>query len=217
MENRKVVSRDEWLVARTAASAPGKGIHPSARPAQPSSGASCRGRPSTKSTCSTGRRGKETLPELFDGRSQLIVYHFMFGPDWKAGCPHCSFWADNFNGNVVHLNQRDVTLVAVSRAPYAKLAAYEKRMGWTFKWVSSGGTDFNFDYQASFTPEEVAAKKALYNYRDSGSGRLGARRCQRVLQGRGGQRVPHLFDLCARHRHAEHGVPLSGHHAEGAR
>ena len=111
-----------------------------------------------------GADGKQTLPELFEGRSQLVVYHFMFGPDWKAGCPHCSHWADNFNGIIVHLNQRDVTMVAVSRAPYAKLAAYEKRMGWTFKWVSSFGTDFNFDYGVSFTPEELAAKKAFFNF-----------------------------------------------------
>src|SRR5207302_9409561 len=92
-----------------------------------------------------GANGKETLTELFAGRSQLIVYHFMFAPGWEAGCPHCSHWADNFNGVIVHLNQRDVTMVAVSRAPYPKLAAYKKRMGWSFKWVSSSGTDFNFD------------------------------------------------------------------------
>src|SRR5882757_5248551 len=78
-----------------------------------------------------GPRGKETLADLFEGRSQLVVYHFMFAPDWEAGCPHCSFWADNFNSIVVHLNQRDVTMIAVSRAPLAKLAAYEQRMGWT--------------------------------------------------------------------------------------
>jgi predicted dithiol-disulfide oxidoreductase (DUF899 family) len=111
-----------------------------------------------------GPNGKETLPELFEGRSQLIVYHFMFGPDWEAGCPHCSRWADNFNGIIVHLNQRDVTLVALSRAPYRKLADYRKRMGWTFKWVSSSKTDFNFDYHVSFTPDELAKKEALYNY-----------------------------------------------------
>jgi len=111
-----------------------------------------------------GPNGKQTLPELFDGRSQLVVYHFMFGPDWEAGCPHCSRWADNFNGIIVHLNQRDVTMIAVSHAPYARLAAYRKRMGWTFKWVSSSGTDFNFDYHVSFTPEEMAAKNAFYNF-----------------------------------------------------
>jgi predicted dithiol-disulfide oxidoreductase (DUF899 family) len=111
-----------------------------------------------------GPGGKQSLAELFAGRNQLVVYHFMFGPDWEAGCAHCSFWADNFNEIIVHLNQRDVTMIAVSRAPYSKLAAYAKRMGWSFKWASSNGTDFNFDYQASFTPEEIAAKKALYNF-----------------------------------------------------
>jgi predicted dithiol-disulfide oxidoreductase (DUF899 family) len=118
-----------------------------------------------------GPQGKETLSELFDGRSQLIVYHFMFGPDWDAGCKHCSFWADNFDKIIVHLNHRDVTMVAASRAPYGKLAAYKKRMGWNFKWVSSGDTDFNFDYHVSFTPEEEAKKEAFFNYKiqDPGS------------------------------------------------
>jgi predicted dithiol-disulfide oxidoreductase (DUF899 family) len=111
-----------------------------------------------------GPNGKQTLRELFDGRSQLIVYHFMFDPTWEAACLHCSFWADNFNGIIVHLNQRDVTMIAVSRAPYSKLAAYEKRMGWDFKWVSSYDTDFNFDYHVSFTPEELDRKETFYNY-----------------------------------------------------
>ena len=111
-----------------------------------------------------GQNGKQTLSELFDGRSQLIVYHFMFDPSWEAGCPSCSFWADNFNGIIVHLNQRDVTMIAVSRAPYSKLAAYQKRMGWDFKWFSSYDTDFNFDYHVSFTQEELAKNEAFYNY-----------------------------------------------------
>ena len=111
-----------------------------------------------------GPDGRQTLPQLFAGRSQLIVYHFMFAPDWDAGCPHCSHWADNFNGGIVHLNQRDVTMIAVSRAPYARLAAYHKRMGWSFKWVSSLGSDFNFDYRVSFTPRELEARRAFYNY-----------------------------------------------------
>jgi predicted dithiol-disulfide oxidoreductase (DUF899 family) len=111
-----------------------------------------------------GPDGKQTLSELFEGRTQLIVYHFMFDPSWEVGCAHCSFWADNFNGIIVHLNQRDVTLIAVSRAPYTKLATYQKRMGWTFKWVSSSDTDFNFDYGVSFTPEELTKKKAFYNF-----------------------------------------------------
>jgi predicted dithiol-disulfide oxidoreductase (DUF899 family) len=111
-----------------------------------------------------GPNGAETLAELFDGRSQLVVYHFMFAPEWEVGCPHCSHWADNFNGVIVHLNQRDVTMVAVSRAPYPQLAAYKKRMGWSFKRVSSFSTDFNFDYGVSFTPEDLASKEALYKY-----------------------------------------------------
>ena len=119
----------------------------------------------TKEYVFEGPSGRETLAQLFDGRSQLVVYHFMFGPDWDAGCPHCSRWADNFNGIIVHLNQRDVTMVAVSRAPYAKLAAYRQRMGWSFKWASSFGSDFNFDFHVSFTPEEMAKKKAFYNFK----------------------------------------------------
>jgi predicted dithiol-disulfide oxidoreductase (DUF899 family) len=111
-----------------------------------------------------GPNGKETLSDLFAGRSQLIVYHFMFGSDWEAGCPSCSFWADNFNGIVVHLNQRDVTFLAVSRAPFSTLAAYRERMGWSFKWVSSLANDFNRDYHVSFTPEEVAKGEIDYNY-----------------------------------------------------
>lgn len=111
-----------------------------------------------------GPDGRQSLAELFDGRSQLIIYHFMFGPDWEAGCPHCSFWADNFDPIIIHLNQRDTAMIAVSRAPYQKLAAYKRRMGWQFKWVSSLGTDFNFDYQASFTAEALAQKDAFYNF-----------------------------------------------------
>lgn len=111
-----------------------------------------------------GPEGKETLAQLFAGKSQLVVYHFMFGADWDEGCPACSFWADNFNGIVPHLKQRDTTMVAISRAPLAKIEAFRKRMGWTFKWLSSDGSDFNRDLGVAFTPKEVAAKKAFYNY-----------------------------------------------------
>lgn len=118
----------------------------------------------TKDYVFDGPNGKETFAELFDGRSQLIVYHFMFAPDWDAGCPHCSFWADNFNGIDIHLKHRDINFLAVSRAPRAKLEAYKKRMGWNFKWVSSFGTQFNYDYGVSFTPDEVTSGNAYYNY-----------------------------------------------------
>ncbi|HEV3138719.1 MAG TPA: thioredoxin family protein, partial [Pirellulales bacterium] len=109
-------------------------------------------------------RGKQTLVELFDGRSQLLVYHFMFDPSWTEGCKSCSFLADHYNAAVVHLNQRDVTLVTISRAPLEQLQTFEKRMGWTFKWVSSCGTDFNYDLQVSFTPQEMQSGESLYNY-----------------------------------------------------
>lgn len=111
-----------------------------------------------------GPDGGLTLEDLFAGRSQLLVYHFMLGPDWQEGCKSCSFWADNFNGIPVHLGQRDVTFTAVSRAPLEKIESYRRRMGWSFPWVSSGGSDFNFDYQASATPEELAAGRAYYNF-----------------------------------------------------
>ncbi len=110
-----------------------------------------------------GSDGPQALKGLFGRSSQLIVYHFMFAPDWDEGCTHCSFWADSFNPNVVHLKARDVSLVAISRAAYPKLAAYQKRMGWSFDWLSSADTDFNFDYGASFTPEEQASE-GFYNY-----------------------------------------------------
>src|SRR5207248_2521569 len=107
-----------------------------------------------------GPKGKETLADLFDGRSQLIVYHFMFGPDWGQGCPHCSFWADNFNEVIVHINARDASLVAVSRAPYGEIAPYQTRMGWSFKWLSSAGSEFNYDYGVAFHDPEARA----FNY-----------------------------------------------------
>ncbi len=111
-----------------------------------------------------GPSGERTLGELFDGRSQLIVYHFMYPADWEQGCSSCSFWADNFDPIIVHLNARDVTMVAVSRSPLAKLIEYRRRMGWSFDWFSSAGTDFNSDLGVGFTPEE-AEQGGFYNYR----------------------------------------------------
>jgi predicted dithiol-disulfide oxidoreductase (DUF899 family) len=111
-----------------------------------------------------GPNGQETLAQLFENRSQLLVYHFMFPPDWSEGCKHCSFWADHFDATRVHLNHRDAMLVVVSRAPLSKIEPFRKRMGWGFKWLSSFETDFNRDYQVSFTPEEMKAKKAIYNF-----------------------------------------------------
>jgi predicted dithiol-disulfide oxidoreductase (DUF899 family) len=109
--------------------------------------------------------GSASLPDLFRGRSQLLVYHFMFGPDYTAGCPSCSAIADGFNGSVVHLANHDVTLAAVSRAPLAKLQAYKRRLGWTFPWASSFGSDFNFDFSVGFTEEQQRNGDIEYNYR----------------------------------------------------
>jgi len=109
-------------------------------------------------------QGKVTLADLFGGRSQLIVYHFMLGPGWQQGCPSCSYLADHFDGSTIHLANRDTTLAVISRAPLAEIEAFKKRMGWKFRWVSSFGSDFNFDYQVSFTPEEKSGGKVYYNY-----------------------------------------------------
>lgn len=111
-----------------------------------------------------GPGGQETLSDLFAHRSQLVVYHFMFPPEWDEGCLHCSFWADSFNGSPIHLNHRDVSFVAISRAPLAKIEPFRQRMGWSFKWVSSFQSGFNFDHYVSFTPEELQSGTAFYNY-----------------------------------------------------
>jgi predicted dithiol-disulfide oxidoreductase (DUF899 family) len=111
-----------------------------------------------------GPDGKETLSDLFRGHSQLIVYHFMFGPGWGEGCPHCSFWTDHYDGTLAHLNQRDTTLVLISRAPLKEITPFKKRMGWKIKWLSSFKSDFNFDYHVSFTPEEIKSGTLNYNY-----------------------------------------------------
>lgn len=111
-----------------------------------------------------GPRGKETFADLFDGRSQLIVYHFMFGPGWSEGCPSCSYISDHFDGMTAHLAHRDVTLGVVSHAPYAEIDAFKKRMGWRFHWVSSFGSDFNYDYHVSATPAEKKTGTVDYNY-----------------------------------------------------
>lgn len=112
--------------------------------------------------------GPASLADLFQGRSQLLVYHFMFGPDYKAGCPSCSMIADGFNGFAVHLAQHDVMLTAVSRAPLEKLQAYKKRMGWTFPWASSSESNFNFDFNVSFTEEQQRDGTIEYNYERGG-------------------------------------------------
>lgn len=111
-----------------------------------------------------GPQGEFSLADLFDDKSQLVIYHFMLGPDWKEGCPSCSFWADNYNGTQAHLSHRDIRLVVVSRGPLEKLLAYKDRMDWSFDWFSSQNSDFNFDFAVSFTDEQRESGEPIYNF-----------------------------------------------------
>ena len=173
MKQQKIVSREKWIAARKILLVKEK-TFTRLRDRITSVRSELPWEAVDKEYVFDGPDGRETMDELFDGRSQLIVYHARFDPataskstPWTrdAACMGCSFGADNFNGIIVHLNHRDVTMVAVSRAPYPKIAAYSKRMGWTFRWVSSGKTEFNFDYKVSFIAKEVTAKKAEYDYK----------------------------------------------------
>jgi predicted dithiol-disulfide oxidoreductase (DUF899 family) len=163
MDRPKIVSRDEWLAARKQHLSKEKEF----TRLRDKLSAERRELPWVKvekNYVFDGPKGKETLADLFDGRSQLIVYHFMFGPEWEEGCKSCSFLADHIDGSIVHLAHRDVTFVVVSRAPLEKIEAFKKRMGWRFKWVSSFGNDFNRDYHVSFPNDEIASGKVYYNF-----------------------------------------------------
>lgn len=163
MTDHAIVSRDEWLAARTALLAGEKDLT-HRRDALAEKRRALPWVRVDEDYVFDGADGAVTLGDLFGGRSQLIVYHFMYGPDWEAGCPGCSFWADMFDRGIVHLAHRDVTMVAVSRAPFATLDAYRKRMGWSFAWVSSGRCDFNRDFHVSFSEAEIESGKVDYNY-----------------------------------------------------
>ena len=163
MAPNKVVSRDQWDEARKALLGKEKAFTRQ----RDELSAARRALPWVKIEkpyVFDGLGGKVTLADAFDGRGQLVVYHFMFGPDWQAGCSSCSFLADHFDGAIGHLNQRDVTLVVVSRAPLETLEAYRARMGWRFTWMSSLGGDFNRDFHVSFSAEEIASGAVDYNY-----------------------------------------------------
>jgi len=163
IENPKIVSRDEWLVARRELLVKEKQLTRD----RDAVAAERRQLPWVrveKDYVFDGPNGKATLAGLFAGKTQLIVYHFMFGPDWQEGCPSCSFNMDHTDGALVHLAQRDVSFTAISRAPYPKIAAFKKRMGWGFNWVSSHASDFNRDYDVAFTKEELASGTVYYNY-----------------------------------------------------
>jgi len=159
-----VVSREAWVAARKALLALEK------KHTKLTDALSARRRelpwvPVEKSYIFDGPKGRTTLADLFAGKRQLIVWHFMFGPKWKEGCSHCSWWADSFNGNVAHLGKKDTTMIAISQAPLAKILPFKKRMGWSFQWVSSAHTDFNYDFHASARPDELKSGRIDYNYR----------------------------------------------------
>jgi predicted dithiol-disulfide oxidoreductase (DUF899 family) len=163
MPNHTIVSREEWLAARKALLAREKEAT-KLRDELNTERSALPWVKVEKSYVFETPRGKATLSGLFGNHSQMMIYHFMLGPDWGAGCPSCSFLADHLDGALPHLEHHDVSLVAVSRAPLAKIEAYKERMGWRFPWVSSFGNDFNYDYHVSFTQDELAKGKVFYNF-----------------------------------------------------
>jgi len=163
LENHKVVSSAEWIAARKKLLAKEKELT-RLRDAIAKERQQLPWVKVEKNYIFDTPAGKKSLADLFGGRSQLIVYHFMFGPEWNEGCPSCSMISDGFDGAVPHLGQRDVSFTAISRAPLAKIEAFKKRLGWRFSWVSSNETDFNYDYHASFTKEQMAKGKVDYNF-----------------------------------------------------
>src|ERR1700675_3257362 len=163
IDNPRVVSREEWITARKELLAKEKNLTRQ-RDAVSAERRELPWVKVDKNYVFDAPGGKKTLSELFDGRSQLIVYHFMFGPEWKEGCPSCSFLMDHTDGTLVHLAQRDLSFLAVSRAPFPKIEEFKKRMGWHFNWVSSFTNDFNRDYHVSFTKEELAKGRVEYNF-----------------------------------------------------
>ena len=163
MDSHKIVSREEWIEARKAHLANEKAFTRQ----RDELSRERRALPWVKvekDYVFDTTSGAKSLADLFSGRSQLLIYHFMFGPTWEEGCPSCSFWADSYQGGIIHLAVRDVTMIAVSKGPLAKLEAYKKRMDWHFEWVSSEETDFNEDYHVTFTAAELETSTAFYNY-----------------------------------------------------
>jgi predicted dithiol-disulfide oxidoreductase (DUF899 family) len=163
MEPHKVVSHDEWIAARKAYLVEEKAFS-KARDALARKRRELPWEKVEKNYVFDGPDGKLTLGDLFGGKSQLLIYHFMLGPGWEQGCPSCSFLADHFDGATIHIAQRDVAFAVVSRAPLPEIEKFKKRMGWKFTWASSFGSDFNNDYQVSASPQEKAAGTVLYNY-----------------------------------------------------
>jgi len=169
MQPHKIVSRQQWIEARKAHLAHEKELT-QARERLSEERRALPWVKVDKAYLFDGTDGKTTLADLFKGKSQLVVQHFMFAPEWNEGCKSCSFWADGFERMIPHLAARDTTLVAVSRAPVSKLLPFRTRMGWTFDWASSADSDFNYDYAVSFTPDDVRSGAKVYNFGTSGFG-----------------------------------------------
>ena len=165
MKNHKIISQEEWLIARKEFLAKEKEF----TRLRDELSAERRVLPWVKidkDYVFDGEQGQQNLAELFGDKSQLMIYHFMLGPDWDEGCPSCSFWADNFNGIDIHLAHRDIAFLAISRGAYEQLATYKKRMGWSFKWMSSLNSNFNYDMNVSFYPEQKEKNEITYNYKE---------------------------------------------------
>ena len=180
MQPHKIVSREEWIEARKAHLAREK-EYTRARERLSEERRALPWVKLDKTYTFDGPNGNVTLADLFKGKSQLVVQHFMFAPDWNEGCKSCSFWADGFERMIPHLAARDTALVAISRAPLEKLEAFRKRMGWTFDWVSSASGDFNYDFAVSFTPEAKKIRRRRLQFRHHRLGQRGSAGNQRVL------------------------------------
>ncbi|REJ82169.1 MAG: DUF899 domain-containing protein [Acidobacteria bacterium] len=196
MNDQRVVSRDEWLAERRELLAEEKELD-RRRDALSSRRCALPWVRVERAYRFEAEGGELSLRDLFGDREQLVVQHFMFGPDWQEGCKHCSFWADGFDPMVVHLHHRGVAFAAVSRAPLASLLAYRDRMGWSFPWVSSLGTTFNYDYGVSVSDDDMEAGATSYNYREIDPGELRERPGMSVFVRRGDD-VFHTYSTYAR-------------------
>ncbi len=216
MDAHEIVSREDWLTARKALLEEEKRFTRE----RDALSEKRRGLPWVrieKQYVFDGPHGRRTLGDLFDGSSQLVVDHFMYPAEWKAGCKSCSFWADSFNGILDHLHQRDVAMVAISAAPLPQLEAFRRRMGWSFPWLSSAGSDFNRDFGVSFTPAEIEAGGGPYNFGTTRFRGPEAPGISVFTKGRVGRGLPHLFLLFTRARHDERGLSIPGPRPERPR
>ena len=212
--NHRIASREEWLTARKALLTKEKEL----TRRRDALAAERRALPWVKVAkryVFRGPEGEVTLADLFDGRSQLFVKHFMLAPGQLGQCVGCSLEVDHLEGLLVHLRNHDVSYVAVARAPIEEIEAVRQRMGWQFPWVSSHGSDFNHDFQVSFKPEELAAGHAVYNYEYGNPGARGPVRRQRLPQGRRRPDLPHILHVPARRRGVPRHLPVPRCHAEG--